>query len=94
MQRICELAISISIKALEWQKTQLEEEVKKAQTDRSDAETEVSHATVLREKEAAAFAALKADLDANVVAIIATIAALERGMASGSGNWFSPNKAG
>ena len=32
---------------------------------------------------AAAFAALKADLDANVVAIIAAIAALERGMASG-----------
>ena len=54
-----------------------------AQTDRSDAETEVSHATVLREKEAAAFAALKADLDANVVAIIAAIAALERGMAGG-----------
>ena len=38
---------------------------------------------LLREKEAAAFAALKADLDANVVAIIATIAALERGMAGG-----------
>ena len=43
----------------------------------------MSHATVLREKEAAAFAALKADLDANVVAIIAAIAALERGMAGG-----------
>ena len=32
---------------------------------------------------AAAFAALKADLDANVIAIIATIAALERGMVYG-----------
>ena len=31
MQRICELAVSTSIKALEGQKTQLEEEVKKAQ---------------------------------------------------------------
>ena len=38
---------------------------------------------LLRGKEAATFAALKADLDANVVAIIAAIAALERGMAGG-----------
>ena len=40
---------------------------------------------LLREKEAAAFAALKADLDANVVAIIAAIAALLNGM------WFRAN---
>ena len=53
-----------SIKASEEQKTQLEEEVKKARTDCNDAKTAVSDATALREKEADTFAALKVDLDA------------------------------
>ena len=72
IQRICELAISIV-------------QMKNDLTDNKEALLGEKGLLdgLLREKEAAAFAALKADLDANVVAIIAAIAALERGMAGG-----------
>merc|ERR1712157_388196 len=76
-------AVESSIKASEEQKAQLEEELKQAQTDRSDAKTALSDATALREKEATEFAALKADFDANIRAINAAIAALEKGVAGG-----------
>ena len=46
-------------------------------------DTAMSDATALREKEAGAFAAQKADYDANIIAINAAVAALEKGMARG-----------
>ena len=58
------------------------EDLKAAQTDRESAKTAMAEATAIREKEAAAFAAYKADADANVAAITKATAAVEKGMGS------------
>merc|ERR1740138_1195313 len=61
--------------------TQAKETLKKASEDRAAAKTAMEEATALREKEAATFAAYKADKDANMAAIASAVAALEKGMA-------------
>jgi len=71
------------IKASEEKKVQLDEDLKQAQVDRSAAKDAMAEATGIREKEAAAFAAEKSELDANIGAIAGAVAALERGMAGG-----------
>ena len=58
------------------QKAQLEGELKQAQEDCSSEKTAMSDATALREKQVAAYAAEKADSNAN----IATIKAAEPAM--------------
>jgi septal ring factor EnvC (AmiA/AmiB activator) len=69
------------IKAAEEKKTQTEEDLKQAQTDRASAKEAIASATAIREKEAAAYAAEKAEYTANIAALGKAIAALEKGMA-------------
>merc|ERR1719498_1768387 len=51
------------------------------QTDRAAAKSAMAEATNIREKEAADFAALKAEADANIPAVNKATAAIEKGMA-------------
>uniref|UniRef100_A0A7S4SIH2 Uncharacterized protein n=1 Tax=Alexandrium monilatum TaxID=311494 RepID=A0A7S4SIH2_9DINO len=74
-------AVSSDIEASEGKLTQTKEGLKQAQVDRSAAKDAMKEATALREKEAAAFAAEKADYEANIGAIKSAVAALEKGMA-------------
>merc|ERR1719171_3104435 len=69
------------IEAAEAALTQAKETLKKASEDRAAAKAAMEEATALREKEAATFAAYKADKDANMAAIASAVAALEKGMA-------------
>jgi len=73
--------LTSDIESSQEQKAQLEEALKQAQVDRADAKEAVAEATAMREKEAATFAAFKADSDANIDAINKAVAALEKGMA-------------
>jgi len=54
-----------------------------AQDERAAAKTAIEEATAIRQKEAATFAAMKAEIDTNTAAIAKAIAALEKGMAGG-----------
>merc|ERR1719440_47321 len=63
------------------EKKQLEAEVKKAKEDRADAKKAIAEATALREKEAKAYAKVKADSEANLGALSKAIPAIEKGMA-------------
>jgi len=74
-------AVSSSIEAAEAKLAGAKSMLKQAQTDRSAAKGSMADATALRKKEAAAFAALKADADANVAAIVKAVKALETGVA-------------
>eukprot|EP00445_Apocalathium_hangoei_P007422 CAMPEP_0203863384 /NCGR_PEP_ID=MMETSP0359-20131031/14129_1 /ASSEMBLY_ACC=CAM_ASM_000338 /TAXON_ID=268821 /ORGANISM="Scrippsiella Hangoei, Strain SHTV-5" /LENGTH=730 /DNA_ID=CAMNT_0050780913 /DNA_START=75 /DNA_END=2267 /DNA_ORIENTATION=- len=69
--------ITVSEEKLEQSKADLAQ----AQTDRAAAEEAMKEATGIREKEAAAFAAVKAEADTNTAAIVKAIAAVEKGMA-------------
>mmetsp|Transcript_40448 Transcript_40448/g.104650 ORF Transcript_40448/g.104650 Transcript_40448/m.104650 type:complete len:730 (-) Transcript_40448:117-2306(-) len=69
-------AITVSEEQLEQSKADLAQ----AQTDRAAAEEAMKEATGIREKEAAAFAAVKAEADTNTAAIVKAIAAVEKGM--------------
>jgi hypothetical protein len=62
------------------QKAQAEEDLKQAQVDREAGKAAMAEATALREKEAAAYAATKADYDANIAALGKAIAAVDKGM--------------
>merc|ERR1740121_3138435 len=62
--------VGADIEAAESDKKKTEEELKTAQTDLAAAKAAMKEATALREKEAAAFAAVKADADANLFAIL------------------------
>mmetsp|Transcript_33665 Transcript_33665/g.88158 ORF Transcript_33665/g.88158 Transcript_33665/m.88158 type:complete len:700 (-) Transcript_33665:88-2187(-) len=73
--------LTSDIESSQEQKAQLEEALKQAQVDRADAKEAVAEATAIREKEAATFAAFKAESDANIDAINKAVAALEKGMA-------------
>jgi len=73
------------------QKSQLEEDLTKHRADREAAKGAMAEATSIREKEAAAFAALKAEADANILAISKAVAALEKGMA---GSFLQSSAAG
>mmetsp|Transcript_21501 Transcript_21501/g.50048 ORF Transcript_21501/g.50048 Transcript_21501/m.50048 type:complete len:716 (+) Transcript_21501:59-2206(+) len=70
-----------SIEELEGKLAQLKEDLKSAQADRSGAKDAEDKATAIREKEAEAFAAEKADYEANIAAIKKAVAALEKGVA-------------
>jgi chromosome segregation ATPase len=74
-------AVSSDIEQAEAQSAQLKEDLKQHQADRSAAKKAVSAANAVREKEATAFAAEKAEDDANIGAVNAAVAALEKGMA-------------
>jgi len=76
-------AVSSSIEESEQKLTQSKADLKTAQADRTAAKEAIAEATALRKKEASAFAADKAEYDANIAAISKAVAALERGMAGG-----------
>merc|ERR1719486_161003 len=61
-------------------KSQLESEIKAAQTGRADAKDAIAKATALREKEAKAYAKTKSDAEANIGALDKAIPAIEKGM--------------
>jgi len=60
---------------------QLAEDLKSHQSDRSAAKSAMKEATAIREKAAAAFAAVKSEADTNIAALGGAIKALESGMA-------------
>merc|ERR1719207_66012 len=74
-------AVGSDIEQAEAQEVQLKEDLKQHQTDRAAAVKAVNAATALREKEAAAYAAEKAEADSNIGAVNSAVAALEKGMA-------------
>jgi chromosome segregation ATPase len=71
------------IKAAEEKLTQTKADLKNAQADRAAAKEAMASATAIREKEAAAFAAEKSEMDATITAITKAVAALEKGVAGG-----------
>lgn len=74
-------ALTAEIKASAEKKAQVSEDLKQAQEDRDAAKAAVAEASAIREKEAAAFAAMKAEAGPNVAAINKAVDALEKGMA-------------
>merc|ERR1719439_243840 len=82
--------VESSIKEGAAMKKQLETELKDAQVSRVEAKDTIAKATALREKENKAFAAKKADLDANLGALSKAIPAVEKGM---SGAFLQTNAA-
>jgi len=74
-------ALAADIEAAETQVKQLKLDLKAHQTDRAAAKTAMAEATTIREKEAATFADLKAEADANIAAVNKATAAIEKGMA-------------
>merc|ERR1719272_1793352 len=68
------------IKAGEAALTQLKEDLKQAQVDRSAAKEAVAAATALREKEAGEYAKESNELKANIAAVGKATAAIEKGM--------------
>jgi len=75
--------LGTKIKASEDKKTQLEAQLKEAQSDRAAAKEAVAEATAVREKEAAAYAAEKRESDANIEAVMKAITSIGQGMAGG-----------
>merc|ERR1719327_2261143 len=74
-------SVSSDIEEGENQVTQLKADLKSHQTDRAAAKSAMAEATTIREKEAAEFASLKAELDANLASLAKATAAIEKGMA-------------
>mmetsp|Transcript_151322 Transcript_151322/g.367577 ORF Transcript_151322/g.367577 Transcript_151322/m.367577 type:complete len:739 (+) Transcript_151322:84-2300(+) len=74
-------AVSSNIEASEQKLEQSKGDLKQGQSDRSTAKTTMAEATAIREKEAASFAAEKAEYDDTISAITQAVAALEKGMA-------------
>jgi len=75
--------VTSDIEAGEAEVKQLKSDLKQHQADRAAAKTAMAEATRIREKEAADFAALKAEADANIAAATKATAAISKGM-SGS----------
>merc|ERR1719262_951434 len=73
--------VTSDIEEAEAQVKQLKEDLKSHQTDRAAAKAAMAEATSIREKEAAAYAGVKAELDANIAAVAKAVAAIEKGMA-------------
>jgi septal ring factor EnvC (AmiA/AmiB activator) len=69
------------IEAAEELMVQVKDGLKQSQEDRTAAKAAMADATAIREKEAATFASLKAEYEANIGAITKAVAALEKGMA-------------
>jgi len=65
------------------QKSQLESDLKGHKSDREAAKQALADAQALREKEAAAYAGVKAESEANIAAMTKAVAAIEKGGASG-----------
>merc|ERR1719399_865596 len=62
-------------------KKQLDAKIAEAKSSRAEAKETIAQATALREKEAAAYAKVKSDADANIGALSGAIPAIEKGMA-------------
>jgi hypothetical protein len=71
------------IEEAEAQKTQLGDDLTKHRADRESAKAAMAEATSIREKEAATFAAYKAEADSNIGAINKAVTALTNGMTGG-----------
>jgi len=72
--------LSAKLKSEEAEKVQIAQELLDHKKDRESAGSDVEEATMLREKEAAAYAAEKADSETNIAAMAKAIPALEKGM--------------
>jgi len=72
--------LQTAIEESEGQKVQLESDLTKHRSDREAAKTAMAEATSIREKDAATFAAYKAEADANIGAIKKAVSSLEGGM--------------
>merc|ERR1719287_157346 len=79
-----------SIKEGAAMKKQLEAELKEAQSSRVEAKDAIAKATAIREKEAATYAKVKSDAEANIGALSKAIPAIEKGM---SGAFLQTNAA-
>jgi len=82
--------VTADIEAGEAEVAQLKSDLKSHQTDRAAAKTAMAEATKIREKEAAAFADLKAEADANIAAATKATAAISKGM---SGSFLQTSEA-
>merc|ERR1719210_872622 len=71
------------IKAAVAKLTQLKADVKQHKADKVAAKAAMAEATAIREKEAAAFATMKAEADSTIAAITGAVAALEKGVGAG-----------
>jgi len=76
-------AVSSDITEAEEKNAQTKDALKQAQTERAAADAAVKQATALRNKEAAEFAKLKIEADANIAALTKAVAAIEAGAAGG-----------
>jgi predicted nucleic acid-binding Zn-ribbon protein len=74
--------LTVDIKSSEEAKLVAEETLKQAQDDRAAAKTAMAEATAVREKEAAAYAAMKDESTVNLAACGKAIKAIEQGMGS------------
>jgi chromosome segregation ATPase len=73
--------LEADIKESEEKLAQTKQALKDAQKERTDAKAAIASATSIREKEAEAFAATKAELEGYISQIKSAVAALEKGMA-------------
>merc|ERR1719238_2492524 len=69
---------------LKAEKSQNEQDLIQHKKDREAAAADLSEATVIREKEAAEYAEMKADTETNIKAMAGAIPALEKGMGGAS----------
>merc|ERR1719359_2210331 len=72
--------LTAKLKSEEAEKTQIGQDLINHKADREGAKGDIEEATVLRNKEAAAYAAEKADSETNIAAMGKAIPALEKGM--------------
>merc|ERR1719146_608656 len=72
--------LSAKLKSEEAEKVQTAQELITHKADREGATSDIEEATVLRNKEAAAYSAEKADSETNIAAMAKAIPALEKGM--------------
>merc|ERR1719201_1844557 len=73
--------VTADIEAGEAEVKQLKSDLKSHQTDRAAAKAAMADATKIREQEAATFAALKSEADANIAAATKATEAISKGMA-------------
>merc|ERR1719160_1385873 len=72
--------LTAKLKSEEAEKVQVGQDLINHKKDREGATSDIEEATMLREKEAAAYAAEKADSETNIAAMAKAIPALEKGM--------------
>merc|ERR1719171_1087135 len=72
--------LTAKLKSEEAEKVQIAQDLIAHKADREGATKDIEEATVLREKEAAAYAAEKADSETNIAQMAKAIPALEKGM--------------